>query len=961
MPELGKPPTKQSAAQTPVSNVFKPISPNFPQGLPDKPSATILTRTTNDAAFPTLPKARPTPFTSTISQLTKAPNAVARDGTHAKVGKAEQTATESNTNVEGQRKPTDGINEKRAIESGIGKGSQTNQSSATQPTAEVSKDEDEDEKQTTFLNKRQHPGTLDIYAATKASESIEPPFAEATHGINPASSPARSAVEQSFTTASLSSRSATPGPSEGLSRRSTQPRTLRVLPTSTPKTETPPPISTTSSTAPTVPTAPRTGGRSQMHSRQASSTSVAILDTPASERTIQDSGSVTTESQSRASSPPLTANRIGSAPTREKTKSQAKKERKDRAKDEKPQTEPETPSQPEVVQEPIVGRKTKAKKPKVAQPPKPLRTVSAEKASEPETVEGNSEEADAETPTVEMKREEPKPAEEVKEEVKPDEEEKKEPSIVNSIVEGLQSSGEVSQQTINKLLNSVGFSAKASTGADLKNPAPLTALTQQEISQLKSGKPVRRRADGYAYKANEETPVADRLLVTPNLRLCLRGLPRKLEDRLLELDERVAKSKPPKKYSHRATNTAAATAAKLVDELMREMTNAMMQAEDEVQDSMPTETMEAAEAQATAQPDDSHPPAYGDDALAYRNQFILPLSPAKGGNGVIPTMNVGGQTYASESAAGRSSADTDPVSSTYSPEAIDVALPATGSAYSRSANDLSYNASANELSSGSAQTSTSRFSQTTAATSSQAPSKSSASTTFPNLNLKPLTDLAASLPPLTNYTSQLDSLAGQAARDALAASLGAASSTLASVASDAAAAAQAHGATYRNASASSSNRTASSAAWQTRGWENLHLEPELKELKDLNMKLDSLGSMDPGRLPQEVMNMGAEAIRQAVLSAAPGLQASVDGLSSSSQASASSSNRAQAQAGQAAGQSNGREKKKATHPGNKRVTDDAAKIMSELEAALVAGRKELESVEKRLSGLAKKNRRVVGV
>ncbi|PYH93064.1 hypothetical protein BO71DRAFT_420374 [Aspergillus ellipticus CBS 707.79] len=130
-----------------------------------------------------------------------------------------------------------------------------------------------------------------------------------------------------------------------------QPRVLRVV--DTPKTETPPPPSA----APSVASMP---AATKVRSRRQSISSLSRPDTPgdlASEGDMYTSASV-----SRANSPPASS-RIGSAPIRSMTKSQAKKERRQKAKEAEAKTKDTVTSVPEEpVQAPIIGRKRKTKK-----------------------------------------------------------------------------------------------------------------------------------------------------------------------------------------------------------------------------------------------------------------------------------------------------------------------------------------------------------------------------------------------------------------------------------------------------------------------------------------------------------------------------------------------------------------------------------------------------------------------
>ncbi|KAE8368677.1 hypothetical protein BDV27DRAFT_122132 [Aspergillus caelatus] len=136
-----------------------------------------------------------------------------------------------------------------------------------------------------------------------------------------------------------------------------QPRVLRVV--DTPKTETPPPASATQSISSQLAAAK---GRS----RRPSISSISRPDTPGdygSEADLYTSASV-----SRANSPPASS-RIGSAPVRAMTKSQAKKERRQKAKEmEAKKHEAVSSMVEEPVQAPIIGRKRKTKKTPTSNP-----------------------------------------------------------------------------------------------------------------------------------------------------------------------------------------------------------------------------------------------------------------------------------------------------------------------------------------------------------------------------------------------------------------------------------------------------------------------------------------------------------------------------------------------------------------------------------------------------------------
>ena len=163
------------------------------------------------------------------------------------------------------------------------------------------------------------------------------------------------------------------------------PRTLRVV--QTPKAETPPPPLATPGLPSGVP--PAAAGR--LPSRQPSVASINPPGTPSSEQvSISDNVSLTSTSVSRANSPPPGAigGKVGSAPVRNKTKSQMKKERQERAKaieEEKARLGEDvvTPVAEEApVVEAIVSRKKKAKKEAKAKPSSKAAAVASDEKAE---------------------------------------------------------------------------------------------------------------------------------------------------------------------------------------------------------------------------------------------------------------------------------------------------------------------------------------------------------------------------------------------------------------------------------------------------------------------------------------------------------------------------------------------------------------------------------------------------
>ncbi|KAK3071143.1 hypothetical protein LTR53_009186 [Teratosphaeriaceae sp. CCFEE 6253] len=212
--------------------------------------------------------------------------------------------------------------------------------------------------------KRKHPGKLDITAAVSKRDEV-------TATVSKAGAAETSTPRKPGRTVSQASTLKPESPSVASPLTKSAPRTLRVV--QTPKAETPPP--------PSFPTPglPTTG---KLPSRQPSVASINPPGTPSSEQiSISDNISIASTSHSRASSPPPggAMSKIGTAPIREKTKSQLKKERQERSKtldDAKTEGTVVAPIAEEPAQEAIVSRKKKSRREKEAKP-RPATLVSA--------------------------------------------------------------------------------------------------------------------------------------------------------------------------------------------------------------------------------------------------------------------------------------------------------------------------------------------------------------------------------------------------------------------------------------------------------------------------------------------------------------------------------------------------------------------------------------------------------
>ncbi|KAL1649565.1 hypothetical protein SLS58_001622 [Diplodia intermedia] len=203
--------------------------------------------------------------------------------------------------------------------------------------------------------KRQHPGPLQI----PKKESLGSDTDAA------AKNPRAMSI-----TAESTSRPGTPtGATTGSPLKRTGPQIMRI--TNTPKAETPPAWGGAASAPVTAAVPPSVAS---IRSRQPSIASINQPGTPVSEF-VSDNASMTSTSMSRTNSPPPAASRIGSAPQRTKTKSQAKKERQERARQmtevelglmKESRTPPGGGEEPAVIE----GIQTRKKKEKKAKPTK---------------------------------------------------------------------------------------------------------------------------------------------------------------------------------------------------------------------------------------------------------------------------------------------------------------------------------------------------------------------------------------------------------------------------------------------------------------------------------------------------------------------------------------------------------------------------------------------------------------
>ncbi|KAH7135904.1 hypothetical protein B0J11DRAFT_174313 [Dendryphion nanum] len=382
--------------------------------------------------------------------------------------------------------------------------------------------------------KRQHPGKLDITAATTGDERTTAPGSAKADGHN-----------RTLRTASLTATSSVPPSPVGIStgspvKRSVPPRTLRVLPT--PKTENAPPLPAASiSSTPQLPTVEK------LRSRQASVASINQPSTPVSEF-VSDNASITSTSVSRANSPPPIGGKVGTAPVRKKTKSQAKKDRQERAKqiiEEKTlafEDHPKSDLETEIA--PIIGRKKKAKKPskKVTKPTQPMvksQPTSPKLAKAEEEVESEAEELNIPVPK-DLQDNKVLPASPQKEhpEINPNNTyEQREPST-QAIIADLQRTGELLTSTLEffkPLSSSLAHTARLAQAVSTTSPPDLKLhFSDADLDALAKKKPV--RLNGQDGKSDTRT------LITPQGKFFW-GLTQELEEKALELEKHIEEFK----------------------------------------------------------------------------------------------------------------------------------------------------------------------------------------------------------------------------------------------------------------------------------------------------------------------------------------------------------------------------------------------------------------------------------
>jgi CCR4-NOT transcription complex subunit 4 len=581
------------------------------------------------APAPTTP-AKPQPETPTKS--------TSRPST-AKTPTASAPASKSTDDTPAQKKQQQQqqqqkVEEKKAIPDATpkdlpkAKGKKNSTTAEVSPQKKVTKETKAEAKETvpvpavtpTSSTKRQPPGKLDITAATQAPKTEQSP-ATSSHKADAQAKNIRATPVASTTSVPASPATAVTG---SPIKRTTAPRTLRVVPT--PKTEVPPPLSAAS--APSMP--PSTVDK--LRSRQASIASVNLPGTPMSEM-ISDTASVTSASISRASSPPPIGGKVGTAPVRKKTKSQAKKDRQERKKQiEEEMAVEENKSDVEVVQAPIIGRKKKTKKP--ATIPK-VATKSQPVSPKPATFEDDH--SDAPVPVAAVKT---APSVKTSATATPDPEQSAEPKdrrehTAQSIMADLQKTGELLASTLEffkPLSSSLTHASRATPASNVSSPPDLKIhFSEADLEAIAKKKPV--RLNGHDSRPDSRT------LITPTGKFFW-GLSEELEEKALQLEKQIEELKgharfhPRKQSSHGHTHGATQSQSK---DVLPAIATALKEAGKKLGNNS-TQQMPKIDAQSilneasrlplqsqeVQQPPPPPQPQTPADAGAYLNQFVLP-------------------------------------------------------------------------------------------------------------------------------------------------------------------------------------------------------------------------------------------------------------------------------------------------------------------------------------------------
>ncbi|KAH5107603.1 hypothetical protein HBH72_043410 [Parastagonospora nodorum] len=563
-PELEPP---RSIPSTPMSSHFftqsRRATPTIPPGFSataipraiveeskSRPSSRPMSRTTSSTITPAVPVVPVTPAKNKkTKQPVEAPPAIT-----TQVKATPETPTKVTGKASTVKTPTVGVPTPKAVEvtpiqkkqqpkaeekkptpetpgkeSVKGKAPKKNASSQdTSPQKKTAKASAVESKEPTTApfatpvasTKRQPPGKLDITAASQ-SPAGEQSLATSSQKADAQVKSTRATPVTSTTSVPASPAAAATG---SPIKRTVAPRTLRVVPT--PKTENPPPLSAAS-----APPLPQISTVDKLRSRQASIASMNLPGTPISEM-MSDTASVTSTSFSRANSPPPIGGKVGTAPVRKKTKSQAKKDRQERKKQiEEEMAIEENKSDVEVIQAPIIGRKKKTKKPTTI--PKSL-TKSQPASPKPAMVEEVY--SDAPAPVVAAR---PAPSPKTSATATPDPEhfpdsKERRECTAQSIMVDLQKTGELLASTLEffkPLSSSLTHASRTTPASSVSGPPDLKIhFSEADLEALAKKKPV--RLNGHDDRSDSRT------LITPNGKFFW-GLSEELEEKALQLERQI--------------------------------------------------------------------------------------------------------------------------------------------------------------------------------------------------------------------------------------------------------------------------------------------------------------------------------------------------------------------------------------------------------------------------------------
>ncbi|KAI1513601.1 hypothetical protein Ptr86124_007503 [Pyrenophora tritici-repentis] len=516
-------------------------SSNITPAIPVVPVTPIQASTPNkatkvkpksDAVEPATPKATSTPTSAVKPQPTTPSKTVTKEAVVVPQTPKEPTPREASRKAKGEtvQTPKSTPETRRSISEIVAKDASKakENSKKIQPPTQTTpkKDTQKEPARTPAANvtptstKRQPPGKLDIPSATKASieeESVASTLTKAdSQTKNTRSLPATATV------------SVPPSPAAATGspiKRTAAPRTLRVI--ATPKAEVPSPLSTAS--APSLPQIPTVD---KLRSRQASIASINQPGTPASDL-ISDTASITSTSMSRASSPPPVG-KIGSAPMRKKTKSQAKKDRQERKKQIEEEQLEDNKSDVEVMQAPIIGRKKKAKKPTAN--PKPIAAAfkSQPASPKPATVEEEHVETPAAVPRAATTAKVSTPEPEPEPEAEPEQSKERREYNAQAIIADLQRTGELLASTLEffkPLSSSLTHVSRTAQSGHMATPPDLKLhFSQADLDALAKKKPVR-------LNSHDGRPDS-RTLITPKGKFFY-GLSEELEAKALDLEKHI--------------------------------------------------------------------------------------------------------------------------------------------------------------------------------------------------------------------------------------------------------------------------------------------------------------------------------------------------------------------------------------------------------------------------------------